>query len=61
MSIISHDDVSLSTEEEMEDRFELTCNNENSKILYPWNCRFNQNIVNILLTLSIADKQLIYE
>jgi len=42
-------------------RFELLSDQNSSKILYPWNCYSNQDDLNLVLNLTISDKQLIYE
>jgi len=57
----SRDFLRRSNELKNSSRFELLNKNENPKILYPWNCQSNQEDVNVILNLSISDKQLVYE
>jgi hypothetical protein len=49
------------TDKTKSSKLEFLSNEISSKILYPWNCCTNQNDVNLVLNLTISDRQLIYE
>ena len=55
--------LSKLTSIEKSSRSELICVDKYSKILYPWNCQLNQDNEddNLVLNLTISDKQLVYE